>query len=79
MIIQILTKIAFHLRTLKMNLFENSYNIVKIFPFIKAQCFGQLRLYVLQLTEIFERTSKKQEAARGCVLNLTGVTSQNNL
>lgn len=40
-----------------MNLFENSYNIVKIFPFIKAQCVGQLRLYVLQLTEIFEPTS----------------------
>ena len=34
MIIQILTKIAFHLRTLKMNLFENSYSIVKIFSFI---------------------------------------------
>lgn len=62
-----------------MNLFENSYNIVKIFPFIKAQCVGKLRLYVLQLTEIFERTSKKQEAARGCVLNLTGVTNPNNL
>ena len=40
-----------------MNLFENSYNIVQIFPFIKAQCVGQLSLYVLQLTEIFERTS----------------------
>lgn len=40
MIIQILTKIAFHIRTLKTNLFENSYNIVKIFPFIKAQCVG---------------------------------------
>ena len=62
-----------------MNLFENSNNIVKIFPFIKAQCVGKLRLYVLQLTEIFERTSKKQEVARGCVLNLTGVTNPNNL
>lgn len=49
MIIQILTKTAFHIRTLKMNLFENSYNTVKIFSsiyqrtvrwLIKTLCFA---------------------------------------